>query len=66
VPSGRSRLRASINHRTRPKPGNLLRNSNQPIGQPAVSDSDVYHMIATKDRAHLRCGQNDRDRQAAR
>ena len=55
----------SINHRTGAKAGNLLRNGDQPVAQPAIPDSYVYHMIATKDRAHLCCGQHDCNWQAA-
>jgi hypothetical protein len=54
----------SINHRTGAKAGNLLRNGDQPIGQPAIPDRYVYHMIATKDRGHLCCGQDDCNWQA--
>jgi hypothetical protein len=56
----------SINNRTGPKAGNLLRNGDQPIAQPAIPDNYVYHMIATKDRAHLCGGQHDCNWQAAR
>ena len=59
------RFHSSINHRSWAKAGNLLRNGDQPAAQPAKPDRYVYHMIATKDRAHLCRGQNDRSRQTA-
>jgi hypothetical protein len=55
----------SINHRTGAKAGNLPRNGDHPVAQPAIAYSYVYHMIATKDRAHLCRGQHDRNRQTA-
>jgi hypothetical protein len=55
----------SINHHTGPKAGNLLCNGDQPVAQPAIPDSYVYHTIATKDGAHLCCGQHDPNRQIA-
>jgi hypothetical protein len=54
-----------INHRTETKSNNFLRHGDQPAAQPAISDSYVYHMIATKYRAHLRRGQHHRNRQTA-
>src|SRR5215813_9715607 len=62
----RSGFHSSINHRTRAKSGDLLRDGDQLAAQPAIPYRYVYHMIATKDRAHLRCGQNDRNGQTTR
>jgi len=53
------------NNRAAAKAGDFLCNRHKPTAQPAIPDSYVYHMIPSKDRAHLCCGQHYRNWQTA-
>jgi hypothetical protein len=58
---GCSGFRPSIDYRSRAKAGKLLGIGDQTAAQPAATDCYMYHMIATKHRADLCCGQDGRE-----
>jgi hypothetical protein len=56
-------FRPSIDYRRRAKAGQLLGIDDQPAAYSATTDCYMYHMIATKHRAHLCRGQDGCERQ---
>jgi hypothetical protein len=62
---GCRRSRTQLDRRTCAKASELLRIRHQSAAQPTLAQRDMYHMIAAKNRAHLRPSQNGHDREAA-